>query len=854
MTKITPEEFFNGNQMKIDIFKHKYAKNNESVDECFTRIADEISNAYYEDDKEKQYWTDRWARELLNDKWRPGGSIIASTNNPTKKISTFNCTGFTIDEDTLEAIHKTRYDASKAAAYRQGSGINFSKLRPKGTPINNSAEISEGVISWMKSFDRIADEVGQKGRIPALLFSLSVDHPDIEDFISCKDKLDTINNANISVLINDEFMKAVEDDKEWAMSFGSYGADTDCINVTTKIVKARYLLNKIAKHSWQTAEPGVLFLDNMKNGSIQEALGYEIETCNACSEKPLSSHSVCCLASINMSKVPNIDSKKFKPYIKEITQSLVRFMDNVNEYEIKNSFKSPLSEQLSIVKQLREIGLGFTNTHQWLYNQGLEYDSDEGIAAKEEFTRWYLYYAFIASAELAKERGPCPAWNEARRHDVLIDSISFKDLDGILNNIKKSDKKITPYLERIFKEFPDLAQLYYTTGIRNAALLSIAPTGSLSFTFSEDCLSTGIEPVIGRAYWQKTRATTKGNHYDYYFRLPDTVKEILLQEMKKYASSLSKEECSKFADGDFKTIDEFSGSVLDNNGKIGENILRIIDKYLPKNLLKTSHEIDPFKKIELISKVQKYVDASISVTFNLPKDFPVEEVERLYIESHKAGLKGISIYRDGCREGILLFEFPNSKEIKIKETDKRRPDDIFIHHAPKRPKTLPCEIFNILNHKIIIGLFNDKPYEVFIIDPEIKLTHHKVKYVLPNKGFIHKKSKQQYSLLDIDNNEILENLIDRELLTEEIKVLTRLTSTCLRHGVPLDFILRQLSLFTSDEKYPKAIANVLKKYDRLMLDVLSGDKKCNECGELLVKHEGCLVCMSCGVGGSCSAI
>jgi len=808
MAHVTAEQFFKNNQMKIDVFNSKYANNNETVDECFRRIAEVISQAFCKGDQEKLLWEERWTDEMLNDAWRPGGSIIAGTKDSERKVSLFNCTTIPIEDDTLESISRGRYECQKVAAHRQGVGIDFSNLRPYGSKINNSAEISEGVISWMKSYDGIADEVGQKGRKPAMLFSLKVSHPDIVDFISCKDELDSINNANISVQITDDFMEAVECDKDWVMTFQSEHETVD------KTVSARELLNMIADHSHKAAEPGLQFIDKMKSYSMIEALGYDIISSNACSEAPLPPHGVCCLSSINMGVIPAIDDDGFHDYMSSITESLVRFMDNVNEYEINNKFKSPLEKQHRTVAALRQIGIGITNLHQWLYSQGLGYDTDEGIDATEEFFRWYFYYAFKASAMLSKERGPCPAWS-----DMLE--------NGGKENLKKN---ITPFLSDIFEEFSDLEDLYYSSGIRNASLLSIAPTGTLSLTFQEDVLSTGIEPLIGRAYWQKTRAVSKGNHYDYYFKVPDTIRTLALARIEDKESV------------DYKTLCDFTGGVLDVDGSIGKSIMLIIEKYLPKKLLKSAHDIDPFKKIEMMSRVQKYVDACISVTFNLKEDFPVEDVERLYIEAYRQNLKAISIYREGCREGILVFNFPKTakdKELHVSEIDKKRPDEIIVHHAPKRPDRMLCEVFTVLRHKVLVGLLNDKPYETFIIDTGVNL---------PSNAIIVKHNKKRYTLEDSSGNVLLDNIIDRELINEEIKRLARMVSMGLRHGVPIDFIIRQVSAFSSDGHYPKALGNVLKKYNRLVLDVIGGDKKCDICGEILVKHGGCMTCMSCGSG------
>jgi ribonucleoside-diphosphate reductase alpha chain len=809
---ITAEQFFKNNQMKIDIFNSKYTREGETVDQCFRRISSIISSADYKDEADKKYWEDRWIEELLADKWRPGGSIIAGTKSEDRKISLFNCTTIPIENDTLEDISRGRYECQKVAAHRQGVGVDFSNLRPLGSKISNAAEVSEGVISWMKSYDNISEEVGQKGRKPAMLFSLKVSHPDIIDFISCKDDLDSINNANISVQITDRFMEAVKNDLDWEMTFETNH------ETTTKTIKAKKLLNMIADHSHKAAEPGLQFIDKMKEYSIIEALGYDIISSNACSEAPLPAHGVCCLSSINMGKVPTVKDVTFHTYMEDLTTSLVRFMDNVNEYEIKNKFKSPLEGQHETVAQLRQIGLGITNLHQWLYNQGLGYDSDEGIAATEEFFKWYFYYTFKASAMLAKERGACPAWD---------DMFYASDRNWLKENI-------TPFLSDIFKELPDLAELYYETGIRNASLLSIAPTGTLSLTFQEDVLSTGIEPLIGMAYWQKTRAVSKGNHYDYYFKVPDTIMTLALSAIEDKGSD------------DYKKLSEFTGGVLDKDGSVGESIISLIEKYLPKHLLKAAHDIDPFKKVELMSRVQKYVDACISVTFNLPEDFPVADVERLYIEAYNKNLKALSIYRDGCREGILIFDFPKTakeKEIHISEIDKKRPEEIIFHHAPKRPKGLPCEIFNVLKHKVLVGLFDDKPYETFIVDTNVKL---------PSNGMIVRHKKGRYTLEDISGNVLIDNLSDRELINEEIKRLTRMVSMGLRHGVPLEFLIRQISTFSSDDRYPKALGNVLKKYNRLMLDAISDDKKCDVCGEILVKHGGCMVCVSCN-SGMCEA-
>jgi ribonucleoside-diphosphate reductase alpha chain len=447
---ITVEEYFNNDTMRIDIFKSKYLKSPEqTVDDCFYNISIAISEVSIENNSE--YWKNKWKDDLLKGIWRPGGSIIASINNNTKKISTFNCTTVKIKDDTLESIYKARYECAKMAAYRQGLGIEFSKLRPKGSPVNNSSEISEGVINWMKSFDSIAEEVGQRGRRPAILSALKDNHPDIIEFIKAKSDLYTLKNMNISVQISDKFMEAVKNDDDWELFFE---LENERIS---KIVKAKYIFDLLCKQSYKFAEPGLQFIDRMKDGSIQEALGYEIVGTNACSEKPLPDYGVCALASLNMENVPFINDENFHHFMQEHIYSLVRFMDNVVQYEIDNDYKSPLKEQLKIVKDLREIGLGVTNLHKWFYDNNIEYGSNESINVINEFFKYYQYYAFKSSCELALERGACNAWNSCKNN---------------INNFKE-----TKFLQNLFVTFNDLKEMFYETGIRNGALLSIAPTG-----------------------------------------------------------------------------------------------------------------------------------------------------------------------------------------------------------------------------------------------------------------------------------------------------------------------------------------------------------------------------------------
>jgi ribonucleoside-diphosphate reductase alpha chain len=810
---ISVAEFFNHDQMKIDIFINKYVPANdrtsspEEIDiaEFFHKMCANVASVREENDAD--FWIERWKSELLSDKWRPGGSIMSGMLSNDRKVSLFNCTTIPIEGDSLEDIFKSLYSCSKAAAHRQGLGVDFSKLRARGMNIRNSAEVSQGPVHWMRLFNHIGDSVGQLGRRPAMLFSLRVDHPDIEEFISCKDDLNEINNANISVQITDDFMKAVEADGTFVCRF----VNEETGESKEKIVRARDLLSKISEHAWKTGEPGVQFIDLMKKNSIQEALEYKIISTNACSEKPLPPYSICGLLSLNMAKVPHINQiDKMKNYLENICYSVVRFMDNVISYEIEHEYKSPLKEQMEIIKDLREVGIGVTNIHRWLFDQNIIYDSDEAVRALDEFFKWFRYYLFRATIRLARERGSCRAWDNLRSNGQL-------------------SAHITPYLRDVFSMHPDIERDYYAIGIRNGALLSIAPTGSISMTFGDDVLSSGIEPAIGWYYWRRTRAVNKGK-WDYYFVVPNTVKNILLDRIPKDSI-------------DYELISQFPGSVLDNDGSIGERYVKVIEKYLDISRLKSVYNVDPFVKLRLISTVQRYVDGAISVTFNLPSDTDVNTIESLYAEAHRLGVKAVSVFRDGSREGILFMEFPHRERTSGSVTmiEPTRPDDLRFVFAPRRPVELPAEVHYLLRHNVVVGLYNEKPYEIFIVDIDGKK--------LPSTGYvkkIRKNRKKLYYFCDEDGNELV-CLNDSEVSNDEIQAITRLVSSNLRHGVPIDFICQQLSKCGSSiSSYPKMLSRALKKYRFLVQQQVSSDVICPNCGEQLIEHDGCIQCLGCG--------
>lgn len=364
---------------------------------------------------------------------------------------------------------------------------------------------------------------------------------------------------------------------------------------------------------------------------------------------------------------------------------------------------------------------------------------------------------------------------------------------------------------------------------------------SISMTFPNDCLSSGIEPTIGYAYWRKTRAVSK-NDYDYYFVLSSVVKNILLKRISESNNV-----------NDYELINNFSGSELDQDGEIGKSILNVVNRYIDTKLLKSAHEIDPFKKIELMSKVQQWVDAAISVTYNLPEDYKLENLHSLYTEAFNKNLKALSVYREGSREGILIFDDPvthkkkyNNKGIISCDDKLYRPDNIVYHCAPKRPKKLLCEIHHcsVAGEKwiVLIGLLNNSPYEIFA-GKKNELFNISVNV---KDGEI-VKNGQNYTLkIPYRNSYIEYNEITELFMNEEYKSLTRMISLSLRHGVYHEFIIKQLkksSNFVGD--FVAVVSRVLSKYIKDFY-YNNNESLCPNCGEFLLNESGCIKCICCG--------
>lgn len=818
------EEYFKNNIMALDVFNAKYAHPKQSgeledVSEVFRRVCEILGK------DEHTIIRNTWYDDMMDGWYRPGGSIISGVGSP-EVVSLANCTTIPLLGDSIKDIMKCMSDTMHCAAKRQGLGVEMSPLRPAKAKVNNAAIESTGTVPWMSFLNSMGQYVGQKGRLPAILLSLNVSHPDIEAFCTSKSDLDSIKNANISVQITDDFMVAVANDADWNLEFETRHEKI------SKTVKAKDLFTLISKQARDHAEPGVQFIDAARAGSIIHQIylatgdeRFKIVSTNACSEKFLAAYGCCMLGSLNMGMFP-ISEKEYKPLLQEKVFNLVRMIDNAITYEIEEK-RYGVIEQKEIMELTREIGLGFTNLHQWFINASVQYDSDEAINMIDTFMKWYAYYAFAASQALAIEKGPAKAYEELNfTNQDLMGSSFFRNI-----------------VDEFYEGNPKLVG-----PLRNLALMSIAPTGSLSLIFPRACISSGAEPCMP-AHWRKTRAMSKGE-YEWYFILPGFIKDELLENINNVMGADATE--------DLAFIMNVGEATPDNGGELGIEVLRIIEEYLGKGTFKPAHDIDPLQKVKMMSRIYQWVDAAVSTTYNVPERTTAEEIEEIYMEAWLQGVRAVSVYREGSREGILVFDPPQSKDVKKTSYCEQRPEDIVFTCAPKRKMDMPCEIHHCKvqgkSWIALVGMHNNYPYEVFAGEC------HEDMYVPQTvKDGILRKAGAKYSLIvPIRRSEVEYKDVASVFMNANYRALTRMISLSLRHGVRPAFITDQLK--KADEgltEFSSVVSRVLNKYmNKLDYDFLNKKSKegeaCQFCGSTDWTHVGgCLICANCQRGSRC---
>lgn len=852
---MSTEEYFNGNKFSIDAFNAKYAQKKdgkiETYVESLKRVCDYVASCE-ETEESRAYWSARWFDEIFSDYWHPAGSIMQGADSG-KNVSMANCTTISLgvrdDEnewDSLESIIKnTAYTVAKTAAYRQGLGVDFSRVRPKGLNVLNSSNISSGAIHWMKFIDSIGNYIGQAGRRPAMLFSINVNHPDVEEFIQVKSDYTKIQNANISVQITNDFMEAVKNNGEWELKFeikghskgdkiyiDKHSIDSDCVQekdngrwyyiakkdrkeeTISRKVNAKGLLELLAKNMTANAEPGIQFIDMAKYWSNSDYVYDEnseydtrILSTNACSEQYLSRESLCVLASVNCGA---FSTENYEDSLKKIAYSVNRFLDNVNEMEYRDDTYATPHQKIAI-KQLRRTGAGITNIAGWLFKANLEYGSKEANEAIEKFNERYNYFLYESSINLGHEKGSFGAFSKEK------------------------------YTQSPFIKMLENKGLVFDA-MRNVTCSSVAPTGTLTLMFRDFVMSYGVEPAFGIYFWKRTRIS--GN-YEYYFCVPSVVREY-------------------YKEKGFEIPME-SDTIIDTwDGSKGKVIAEFIDKHKEQLAIKfkNSTEVPVLDKLDLMSKLMKDVDSSISVTYTLPENADWKDSYDLIVNAYDKGVKSIAAFPDKKMYGIVSFIpfkelafklkdegvsfFPgNFTTEEFNELNIQTPtnDQKVAGNAEKRQKTLEADLYVVTSkgkkYIMVLGVQNNRLYEMFgglLKDQSLFKFAHK-------KGKITKVKQGHYSL-EIGDDIAIGDFGDYFTPTEQI--LFRMISTSLRHGIPIKFIVEQLSKGSEDmSALSSTAARVLKKYIKDGEKVSGG--KCPSCGAELIYHDGCASCAAtCG--------
>ena len=736
----------------------------------------------------------------------PQGSIMFGLGNDQVIASLSNCVVIPAPFDSYGSIMYTDQQLVQLFKRRCGVGTDLSKLRPKDAGVSNAARTTTGAVSFMHRFSFTTREVAQNGRRGALMLTMNIAHPDIEDFITVKQDLTKVTGANISVLLSDEFMKAVNQNTDFTLR---WPIDAKQPKITKKI-KAKKLWDTIVKSAHHTAEPGMIYWDRQHKYSTSSIYpGFENVSTNPCSEIAMQGGDSCRLIAVNLY---NFVENPFTPeayFNKENFYETVyetqRLMDDLVDLELESVdrilAKIDRDPEPDYIKQVeretwqllrdngkigRRTGLGFTALADAVAALGIKFDTDQALEAVDEIMRTKMQAEFDSSIDMAIERGP------------------FEIFDPAI-------EQQSEFVHMLEKEFPALYQRMMQYGRRNISISTVAPTGSLSMLAQT---SSGIEPVFMLSYKRrrKVNANDPNAKVDFIDDMGDAFEEFTVYHHKL-------KEWMRISGQNNIADSPYAGA--------------------------TAPEIDWKKRIEMQALVQKYTTHSISSTINLPQDVSIKKVSDIYIEAWKKGLKGITVYRDGSRSGILIAD---DKKDDPKEAD---------HHIfpAKRPKKLEADIVRFMNKNeawlAVVGKIDGIPYEIFTgkMEDVFNLPDWVEKgWVIKNKD---EKGKSRYDFQFIDKQgyritiEGLSRSFDKEYWN-----YAKLISGVLRHGMPMHEVVKLIEgLNLYDDfinTWKNGVARALKRY--IPDGTTPQDKKCPNCSDPdgLVYEEGCLVCKSCG--------
>ncbi|MCL8006355.1 adenosylcobalamin-dependent ribonucleoside-diphosphate reductase [Gelidibacter japonicus] len=822
-------DYFKGDDLAARVWLNKYALKDSAghiyemtPDDMHRRIAREIARV---ESKYQNPMSEQEVFDLIKDfKYIvPQGSPMAGIGNPFQIASLSNCfvIGNSGDSDSYGGIMKIDQEQVQLMKRRGGVGHDLSHIRPKSSPVKNSALTSTGIVPFMERYSNSTREVAQDGRRGALMLSVSINHPDAEDFIDAKLEQGKVTGANVSVRIDDEFMKAVKSNSTYTQKYPIFSNEPKF----SKTIEANAIWKKIVHNAWKSAEPGILFWDTIINESLPDCyadLGYKTVSTNPCGEIPLCPYDSCRLLAINLfsyvdkpfTKEAKFDFELFKQHV----AAAQRIMDDIIDLELEKIDvilqkidADPENDEVKATernlwvnirtkaKEGRRTGVGITAEGDMLAALGIKYGSKKGNEFSVEVHKTLALAAYRASVYLAKERG----------------AFAFFDMEREKNN---------PFIQRL-KSADE--KLYYDMteyGRRNIALLTIAPTGTTSLMTQT---SSGIEPVFMPVYKRrrKVNPNDKEARVDFVDEVGDSWEEYVVFHHR------------------FKQWMEVNGYDIAKNYDQKE-----LDSLVKKSpyYKATSNDVDWMSKVSMQGAVQKWVDHSISVTINLPNDATEELVGQLYMEAWEKGCKGVTVYRDGSRSGVLISN----------EEKKEEPQETLTTFPTKRPQTLEADVVRFQNNKekwiAFIGLIDGKPYEIFtgLADDEDGI-------LIPrwaNEGLIIKnRNEDGTSRYDFQYKNMRGYKTTIEGLSHKFNPeywnYAKMISSTLRHGMPIDKVVDLINSLQLDTEsintWKNGVARALKRYVEDGTQVKG--QSCSSCkSENLIYQEGCLTCKDCG--------
>ncbi len=825
-------EYFRGDELAARVWVNKYALKDsfgniyeKTPDDMHRRIARELARI---ESKYKNPMSEDEIFDLIKNfnYIIPQGSPMAGIGNNFQVGSLSNCFVIGLDgsPDSYGGIIKIDEEQVQLMKRRGGVGHDLSHIRPKGSPVKNSALTSTGLVPFMERYSNSTREVAQDGRRGALMLSVSIKHPDSEAFIDAKMTEGKVTGANVSVRIDDEFMKAVESQSEYTQT---YPIDSENPKYK-KTIDAVALWRKIVHNAWQSAEPGVLFWDTIIRESVPDCyadLGFKTISTNPCGEIPLCPYDSCRLIAINLysyvvnpfTKDAYFDYDLFRKHVaaaqrmmddiidlemEKIDKILAKIESDPETLEVKQTELNLWNKIRRKTLQGRRTGVGTTGEGDMIAAMGLRYGTVEATDFSEEVHKALALAAYGSSVNMAKERGAFEVFDAEREKN-----------NPFINRLKEADPKL----------YEDMVKY----GRRNIACLTIAPTGTTSLMTQT---TSGIEPVFLPVYKRRRKVNPNDPsvRIDFVDENGDAFEEYIVYHHK------------------FITWMEINGIQVKHDYTQEE-----IDELIKRSpyYKATSNDINWLEKVNMQGRIQKWVDHSISVTINLPSDVSEDLINDLYLQAWKVGCKGCTVYRDGSRSGVLVAT-------QKKKEKKKEVIAVEEHTVLKRPIELEADVVRFQNNKekwiAFIGLVNDKPYEIFtgLADDDDGIFCPKS----VSKGKIIKAIDEQgnkrYDFQFINKRgykTTIEGLSDK--FNPEYWNYAKLISGVLRYGMPIDKVIKLVnSLELNSESintWKMGVERALKKY--LPNGTQASGQKCPNCGqETLVYQEGCLICTSCG--------